>query len=186
MTMSEPAVLVVRPEDNRKVIYGAGDTYRFLGTGAETDGQYFFLEGTVPPGAGPPPHLQTKEEEAFYILEGTITFYTASGPVDAGPGTYVNIPKGARHRFRNNSDETARLLIFFAPAGIEGLFEGMGSENPLDQQHTPSLDDMNRVGEEYGLNGTQFHNFIEGSRIMNCTPEQALWGIALKHLISRQ
>ena len=95
------------------MIFGAGDEYRYLATGDQTDGGYFLVEAIVPPGGGPPLHIQTREEEAFYILEGQLSFYGAEGEVVAGPGTYLNIPKGAKHRFRNNGNETAKMLFFF-------------------------------------------------------------------------
>ena len=46
---------VVRPEDERRVIHGAGDEYSMMATGEDTDGHYFFVEAVVPPGGGPPP-----------------------------------------------------------------------------------------------------------------------------------
>ncbi len=46
----------------------------------------------MPPGGGPPFHIQIREEEAFYILEGEVTFYGEDGEVVAGPGTHLNIP----------------------------------------------------------------------------------------------
>ncbi len=149
--MEERKVLVVRPEDKRHTIYGAGDEYMYFATGKETDGHYFFLEGIVPPGGGPPPHIQTREEEAFYILEGTVTFYAQGESVQAGPGTYLNIPKGVKHKFRNNTEETARMLIFFAPAGVEGLFDEMASNTDIAQHPEKALDIMNEVGSRYGL-----------------------------------
>ena len=53
----------LRPGDAATVIHGAGDDYRYLATGEQTNGKYFALEATVPPGAGPPPHIQSNEEE---------------------------------------------------------------------------------------------------------------------------
>jgi len=50
-----------------------GDVYRFLATGEDTNGKYALLEAIVPPGGGPPPHVHSREEEGFYILEGEIT-----------------------------------------------------------------------------------------------------------------
>ena len=149
--MSERKVLVVRPEDKKHTIFGAGDEYRYLATSKETDGHYFFLEGIVPPGGGPPPHIQTREEEAFYILEGTVTFYAHGEEIAAGPGTYLNIPKGAKHSFKNNTDETARMLIFFAPAGVEGMFDEMASSEQIASRPEQALDMMNAVGDRYGI-----------------------------------
>ena len=75
------------------------------------------------PGGGPPSHIQTREKEAFYILEGQLTFYGQGAEIAAGSGTYCDIQKGTQHRFRNNTERTAKMLLFSAPAGIEGLFD---------------------------------------------------------------
>ena len=108
--------------------HGAYLQASYLVTGEHTDGAYFLIEGTVPPGAGPPPHRQTREEEQFYVLEGMITFWVDGGRVEAGPGTFLNVPRGVLHNFRNETDEVGRMLIGFAPAGIEGMFTAMGAE----------------------------------------------------------
>ena len=72
--MSTRRIRVIHPADQVRVMFGAGDEYRFLATGKETDGGYFLVEAIVPPGGGPPLHTQTREEEAFYVLEGELTF----------------------------------------------------------------------------------------------------------------
>ena len=144
-------VKVVQPQDQRKVIYGAGDEYYYFATGEDTDGHYFFFEGIVPPGGGPPPHIQTKEEEAFYILEGEVTFYAEGKEIHAGPGTYLNIPKGVKHKFRNNKETTARMLIFFAPAGIEGMFEEAAASEEIANTPEQAIPLLNAVGKEYGV-----------------------------------
>ncbi len=126
--MATRKVKVVRPEDEQTVWRGAGDEYRVLADGSDTAGDYFLLEAIVPPGGGPPPHIQTREEEAFYVLEGEVTFRAQGKRVVAGPGTYLNIPRDAPHYFKNESDSTARMLIFFAPAGIEEMFERMAAD----------------------------------------------------------
>ena len=119
---------IVQPDDDRTRIYGVGDEYSLLATGEHTDGSYFFVEATVSPGGGPPPHIQTREEEGFYVLEGELVFWASGERVLAGPGTFINIPKGVVHHFKNESDRTARLVFFFVPAGLEKMFEKMGAE----------------------------------------------------------
>ena len=76
---------IVRPEDERRVIHGAGDEYSMMATGEDTDGHYFFVEAVVPPGGGPPPHIQTREEEGFYVTEGEVVFRAAGRQVLATP-----------------------------------------------------------------------------------------------------
>ena len=147
----ERRIRVVHATDPAKMILGAGDEYRYLATGDQTDGQYFLVEAVVPPGGGPPLHVQTREEEAFYILEGTLTFYGEGGEaIVAGPGAYVNVPKGAKHRFRNEEGETARMLFFFVPAGIEALFDEFAdADNPaVDRQSAIAA--LNVLGAKYG------------------------------------
>lgn len=57
-----------------RTIAVVGDVYRFLATGEETNGKYALFEALVGPGGGPPPHVHSREEEGFYVLEGEITF----------------------------------------------------------------------------------------------------------------
>ena len=149
--MSARQIQVIHPTDTAKVVFGAGDEYRYLGTGETTDGEYFLVESIVPPGGGPPSHIQTREEEAFYILEGQLTFYGDDAEIIAGPGTYLNIPKGAKHRFRNNTEQTAKMLFFFAPAGIEGLFDDFSCMDEPSGGPEAVFGALNAIGEKYGV-----------------------------------
>jgi len=99
-----------------------GDVYRFLATGEETDGKYAMWEAIVPPGGGPPPHIHSREEESFYILEGQITFTIDDEQIVATAGTFANMPVGSRHSFKNETDQTARMILSVAPAGLEKMF----------------------------------------------------------------
>ena len=147
--MSKRKIRVIHPTDKVRVVFGAGDEYRYLATGDATDGEYFLVEAIVPPGGGPPSHIQTREEEAFYILAGELTFYGEDGQVTAGPGTYLNIPKGAKHRFRNNTDKRAKMLFSFAPAGIEKLFDEFANLSEGDLE--TAIKGMNTLGKRYGV-----------------------------------
>ena len=42
--------------------------------------------------------------------------------IRATAGTFLNVPKHVAHRFENKSAEIARMLILFAPAGLEHYF----------------------------------------------------------------
>jgi mannose-6-phosphate isomerase-like protein (cupin superfamily) len=103
--------------------WGPGDLYTWLVTGEESDGAYFSMLAIVPPQGGPPPHTHANEDETFYVLDGTPTFRLADEIVVAGPGDFINVPKGVIHNFRNLSDEPLRMILTFTPAGIEKFFE---------------------------------------------------------------
>ena len=92
-------------------------------TGEESGGAYFSMLAVVPPQGGPPPHIHRDEDETFYVLEGTPTFRLGDERIVAGPGDFVNVPKGVLHCFRNFSDEPMRMILTFTPAGIEKFFE---------------------------------------------------------------
>ena len=67
---------IVRPEEREGVPSAAGgDIYAILATGDETDGSYYLTHAIVPPGGGPPAHIHTREEEAFYVIRGEIDFF---------------------------------------------------------------------------------------------------------------
>ena len=100
--------------------------YRFLATGEDTNGKYAMWEAVVPPGGGPPPHVHSREEEGFYVLEGEITFTVNGEKVVATAGTFANMPVGTPHSFRNESGKPAKMLISVAPAGLEQMFFEVG------------------------------------------------------------
>ena len=132
---------IVRPEDHDGVPNAAGgDVYSTLARGEHTHGGYFLTHAIVPPGGGPPAHVHTREEEAFYVLRGTIAFRLDDREVIASAGTFVNVPRGTRHGFHNASDGEAEMIFWFAPAGIEGLFDEL-AEHP---------EDIEEIGERYG------------------------------------
>ena len=116
------ALLLHRRAATGPAFWGPGDRYTFLVTGEESGGSYFAMEAFVPPGGGPPPHVHRREDETFYLLEGEIEFLLGDETVVAGAGDFVNVPRGTVHRFRNAGAETARMVLTFTPAGIEGFF----------------------------------------------------------------
>ena len=111
------------PVETGPSFWGPGDRYTFLVTGAQSDGAYFIMEATVPPGGGPPPHIHRREQESFYLLDGTLDIRMGDKVVKASTGDFVHIPCGEVHCFTNTGDTTARMLLIFSPGGIEGFFE---------------------------------------------------------------
>lgn len=125
MTTSRKAI--VRGPNDGELIDAGGDRYRFLAVRNETDGCYGLWEAIVPPGGGPPPHLHRQEEEGFYIIEGQVTVHVDGEVVIAGPGSFVNMPKGSQHWFRNDTDRPAKMLVLVAPGGMEAMFHETGT-----------------------------------------------------------
>ncbi len=133
-----------------------GDVYRFIAYAGDTDGTYGFWEATVPPGGGPPPHTHSREEEGFYVIDGEVTIYVDGDEFVAGPGSFVNLPKGSKHRFRNNSDRPIKMLIIVAPGGFEGFFSEVGTKVAgMEAQPAANVEEqiarIGAIAPNYGL-----------------------------------
>jgi quercetin dioxygenase-like cupin family protein len=72
------------------------------------------------------PHVHPDEDDAFYVLEGELTFRLGDDgeEVVAGPGTFVLVPPGLRHGFVNRSESPVRMLNLHAPAGFDVRIAG--------------------------------------------------------------
>ena len=64
MSMKHPPT-VRKPGEGRRIGI-VGDIYRFLAVGEDTDGKYATFEAIVPPGSGPPPHLNQNQKSIDY------------------------------------------------------------------------------------------------------------------------
>src|SRR5438128_8459193 len=128
---------IIRTPAEGRTVAVVGDVYRFLATGEDTNGKYALWEAIVPPGGGPPPHVHSREEEGFYVLEGEITFLISDKRLVAGAGTFANMPVGTLHSFKNESNRPAKMLISVAPAGLEKMFFEVGV--PLAEGATSAL-----------------------------------------------
>lgn len=71
----------------------------------------------------PPPHIHHAHEEGFYVLEGELEFLVGTETVRAGPGTFLMVPIGAPHTFRNLTEQPARFLGILTPRRYLHYFE---------------------------------------------------------------
>lgn len=109
-------------EDALFVPAGRGQVHHVLGglhvnkaVPADTGGAFTLIELTLPPRMGPPAHSHARDAEAFYILEGEITFETPTGAVTGTLGDVCILPAGGTHAFRNDGDTDARALVVISP-----------------------------------------------------------------------
>ncbi|BCL37686.1 quercetin 2,3-dioxygenase [Nostoc sp. MS1] len=134
----------------------AGDVVTVKANSEQTNGKYALFEVVVAPQAGPPPHIHSREDEAFYIQEGSIEFSLDDQTIVATPGTFLNSPKGQLHSFRNIGSVPAKMLILIAPGGLEKFFARVGvkvenssaSPLPITQE---VIDRILAIAPEYGI-----------------------------------
>jgi len=106
----------------------SGDINSILASKDDTGGNYSLIEAKVFPNGGPPPHIQTREHEGFYLIEGELTFTVDGQEILVKPGAFVNVPPRVIHSFKNNTDTIAKMIIVLSPGGLENLFVEVGTK----------------------------------------------------------
>src|SRR3954470_741081 len=96
--------------------------------GEETNGVVSAMDNTLPANWPGPPLHRHDFDEAFYVLEGDLTFQLGDELRTATPGDLVFAPRGATHTLANLSDAEARYLLVCTPAGFERYFGRMEAE----------------------------------------------------------
>ena len=105
--------------------------------GKDTAEAYAVFEATIPPGAGPPPHVHSREDETFQVLEGEITFYLADKVIVLKKGEFLFAPRGIPHYFKNTAGTHTVLLETASPAGMDRFIEAVGQ--PLPDRNASAL-----------------------------------------------
>jgi len=116
---AEPTVL----GPNEGVRYEArGSEMIFKALASSASGRFSLMERTLPAGGRmPPPHRHIDCDEAYFVLDGDVSFIL-EGETNVGPaGTWVLVPGGVGHTFGNRSDSAARLLVLHSPP-LDGYF----------------------------------------------------------------
>jgi quercetin dioxygenase-like cupin family protein len=95
---------------------------RVLLRSEQSGGRVSVTESTMPAGAKGPPLHTHDFDEAFYVLEGEITYQLGNELHTAGPGELAFAVGGVPHTLANRSRAPARFLIVCTPAGFEREF----------------------------------------------------------------
>ena len=92
------------PSGQGHLLTARGNVMAFKAVAAQTGGDFSLMERTVPPGARmPPPHRHVNCSEAFFVLDGTITFRLDEAELSGRAGDFLLVPRGAGHTFGNTS-----------------------------------------------------------------------------------
>jgi quercetin dioxygenase-like cupin family protein len=152
--MSTPSGSITEiTEGDRRRFWVMGAELQIVIDGEQTGGAYAVAEDRSSPGFGPPPHTHTREDEAFYVIEGEYMFGSEDGEVRAGPGTFVHAARGHLHWWRNVGPGRGRHLEIFVPAGIERMFEEVGEPitGPDASPPPPDPQRLLKAASRYGV-----------------------------------
>jgi quercetin dioxygenase-like cupin family protein len=130
-------VLVRGPGDG-PATWAMGSLFERLASAAETDGALGVSLVTQPPGVATPLHVHTREAEAFFLLDGTMSYQAGSTLYRLSAGYFIYLPKGVPHAFRVTGTSPVRFLGLAVPGGLMGLYDEVGM--PATEHRLPGLD----------------------------------------------
>jgi mannose-6-phosphate isomerase-like protein (cupin superfamily) len=115
---------ILKAGEGRRLRLSAGVAMVVKEDGTHTRGTLGLAESELAPRAEHPlPHIHHAHEEGFYVLAGEVEFVVGTDTVQAGPGTFLMVPIGVPHCFRNPTEQPARFLCAFTPRRYLYYFE---------------------------------------------------------------
>jgi len=135
-----------------------GSLFEHLLGAEESGGRLGVALVTQPPGVATPLHRHTHEAEAFFLLEGTMTYRAGEEVFHLAHGDFIWLPQGLPHAFRVTGDLPVTMLALTEPGGLLGLYDEVGI--PATERRLPGADGLameveiprwNEVGPRYGL-----------------------------------
>ncbi len=106
-------------------------------TGEETGGRLSMFVVTAGPGDGVPPHVHSREDEVFHVLDGRIEFTLDGRTTIAEPGTTVFLPAHRPHAWFVTADGPARAVLLTVPGTFDAFFAELacppGQRRPTDE-----------------------------------------------------
>lgn len=124
-------------------------------TAKDTGGQLAVVEVTEPPGAEAPLHVHQREDEAFWILDGDVTFEVGDTKFEATKGDFAFGPRDIPHRYEVGG-AGCRLLFMLTPGGFEELIMKLSEPAPSrtlppPPESEPDMEQIQGLGKAYGI-----------------------------------
>ena len=124
----------------------------------DTEGAFSLLEATLSPGNEPPPHVHSREDELFYVLEGEFDVYVGEEGFNVKTGECIFLPRLKPHAFVIRSTRL-RVVILYTPGGLEEAFRRMSSPaqslEPPKEALTYSMSDLEHITERFAEFGVR-------------------------------
>ena len=126
---------------------------RVLLRSEDSGGQVAIVDVFVPARWSGPPLHRHAFDEAFYVLDGELTFHLDDQLVTATGGQFVFARGGRVHTLANLGEAQARYLLVIAPAGFERYFDRVAATNAGIEPPPSALGpipEVTRVGPQIG------------------------------------
>ncbi|CAI5496754.1 unnamed protein product [Closterium sp. Naga37s-1] len=149
-----------------KVVNAMGMRVRIKAEAEQTGGSYSVIEYEVPAREGSEEHIHTREHEAWFLLDGQMTWTIEKETYQASQGSFMHMPLGRAHSFRNNSDRPARMLVVCMPGGLEKYFLEIGDPEEAAEK-----------APEQSPGGAVHKPVVEQAKLQNAIKKAMLYGL---------
>jgi mannose-6-phosphate isomerase-like protein (cupin superfamily) len=155
MTADVPtrAPVVVAPGDGESV-WSLGGRFTMKLDGTASEDRYSLVEALALRSTEPPLHIHRREDEAWYVLDGEMTFHIGEAAYRATTGAFVFAPRGIAHTFTVDVEPT-RVLVLASPSGFEHFALELGEPAINDRAPAdlavPGPEVLGPVAERYGI-----------------------------------
>ena len=143
------------PRDAGSARWHLGALLTVKATTEQTAGRLWAKELLAERGMATPVHRHSREDEAFYVLDGEVSVYVGDQVVRAQTGDFLWAPREVPHAFCVESP-LARMLVVSTPGGFEEFFFETGEPAaaltpPPPASEPPDLDALVAALAEHGV-----------------------------------
>ena len=147
--------LVVEPSGGERLRFLGASTMRLKLDDVGSSGAVAFYEYLSEPGVqGPPQHVHHAHDETFYVVDGTYEFTIGDRIVDMAKGSFLFLPRGTPHTFRNVGDDLGCVVGTFNPGRFANYFRELAEII----ERTDAAPDVDTWTELYGRYETTFYD----------------------------
>lgn len=126
-------------------IFGNPQRQKIIGT--DTNNQIFEWIDELSPGSGIPPHIHTKEDEVFRVLEGQVELMVDNKTTMLKEGDLAYAPKNIVHSWKVVGDQKAKMWVSAFPSGMELMFHELHKLPP----GKPDFETIANICDSYGI-----------------------------------
>lgn len=152
--IEQTAPILVAPGEGT-AIWHFDTLMTFKALAADTGGRLCVWEQLLPHRSSPPLHVHHDDDEAWFVLDGELTFQVGDSRWSAGPGCFAWAPRRRKHTFLVES-QSARLLALAVPGRFDAFVRATGrpAESPTlppPPEGPPDMAALLAAAQEHGV-----------------------------------
>jgi len=137
---------VVLTEEGKVLkIFGNKQVHKFVGK--DNNNQLVEWVDYLAPGSGIPPHIHTKEDEVFRIIEGQVEIMVGNKTTVLNAGDMAFAPKNVVHSWKVVGTKKAQMCVSAFPSGMEFMFDELNDLPP----GKPDTKKVSEISAKYGI-----------------------------------